>query len=110
MRFGLHGYVAAYVLPEGFETNCPGVEYATNSEAEYAAITVTDPHARSFERIPNGYKRIMEYLSATNIKEKAPDDVIPCFEYEYDKDGVHYMDIFMHTGSVAKTDATGLLG
>lgn len=27
-RFGLRGYVAAYVLPEGFETECPGVEYA----------------------------------------------------------------------------------
>ena len=103
MRFGLHGYVAAYVLPEGFETNCPGVEYATNSEAEYAVITVTDPHVRSFERIPGGYKRIMEYLSGANIKEKIQDDVLPCFEYEYDKDGVHYMDIFMHTGSVEKS-------
>ena len=103
MRFGLHGYVAAYILPDGFETNCPGVEYAINSEAEYAVITVTDPHARSFERIPNGYKKIMEYLQATSFKEKMPDDIIPCFEYEYDVNGVHYMDIFIHTGSVIKT-------
>lgn len=42
-RFGLHGYVAAYVFPEGFQTNCPGVEYVENKEAEYAVITVTDP-------------------------------------------------------------------
>ena len=27
-RFGLRGYVAAYILPEGFETDCFGVEYA----------------------------------------------------------------------------------
>lgn len=27
-RFGLWGYVAAYILPEGFETSCPGVEFA----------------------------------------------------------------------------------
>ena len=110
MRFGLHGYAAAYVLPEGFETNCPGVEYAGNSEAEYAVLTVTDPHARSFERIPNGYKRIMDYLQVTSFKEKMPDDVLPCFEYEYDKDGVHYMDIYLHTGSVAKTEAAGHFG
>ena len=28
-RFGLRGYVAAYVLPEGFETDCSGVEFAS---------------------------------------------------------------------------------
>ena len=105
MRFGLHGYAAAYVLPNGFETNCPGVEYATNSAAEYAVITVTDPHARSFERIPEGYKRLMEYLQVPSFKEKLPDDVLPCFEYEYNADGVHYMDIFMHKGSVARGKA-----
>ena len=102
MRFGLHGYAAAYVLPDGFETNCPGVEYAVNSGAEYAVITITDPHIRSFERIPGGYNRIMEYLQATSFKEKFSDDIIPCFEYEYDKDGVHYMDIYVHTDSVAR--------
>ena len=102
MRFGLHGYVAAYVLPEGFETTCPGVEYATNNEAEYAVITVTDPHVRSFERIPGGYQRIMEYLQAGSFKERFPENIIPCFEYEYDKDCVHYMDIFIHTDSVIR--------
>mgnify|MGYP006990324843 CR=1 FL=1 len=35
-RFGIHGYVAAYILPEGFETKCPGVEYAVQKEADYA--------------------------------------------------------------------------
>ena len=103
MRFGLHGYAAAYVLPDGFETNCLGVDYAANSGAEYAVITVTDPHARSFERIPGGYNRIMEYLQVTSFKEKFPDDILPCFEYEYDKDGVHFMDIFIHKDSVVRS-------
>ena len=98
----MHGYVAAYVLPEGYETTCPGVEYATNNEAEYAVITVTDPHVRSFERISGGYQRIMEYLQAGSFKERFPENIIPCFEYEYDKDGVHYMDIFIHTDSVIR--------
>ncbi len=104
-RFGLHGYVAAYVLPEGFQTNCPGVEYSQNKEAEYAVITVTEPMICPFERIPNGYKCIMEYLQANNFKEKVCDDIVGCFEYEYEKDGVGYMDILVHTGSVTKVDA-----
>ncbi len=104
-RFGLHGYVAAYVLPEEFQTNCPGVEYAQNKEAEYAVITVTEPMIRPFERIPTGYKHIMEFLQANNFKEKTSEDIIGCFEYEYEKDGVIYMDIYVHAASVTKVDA-----
>lgn len=44
-RFGLHGYVAAYILPEGFET-------------------CYEPFAAAFERIPNAYKKILELLQA----------------------------------------------
>ena len=104
-RFGLHGYAAAYVLPEGFQTNCPGVEYSQNREGEYAVITVTEPMIRPFERIPMGYKIIMEYLQANNFKEKISDDIISCFEHEYEKDGVNYMDIYVYAASVTKADA-----
>ncbi len=104
-RFGLHGYAAAYVIPEGFQTNYPGVEYAQNKEAEYAVITVTEPMIRPFERIPAGYKRIMEYLQANNFRDKVCEDIIGCFEYEYEKDGVSYMDIYVHAASVTKSDA-----
>lgn len=95
-RFGLHGYAAAYMLPEGFQTNCPGVEYAQNEEAEYAVITVREPMIRPFERIPTGYERIMKFLQGNHFKEKLSEDVIGCFEYEYEKDGVGYMDIYVH--------------
>lgn len=104
-RFGFHGYVAAYVLPEGFQTTCPGVEYAQNKEAEYAVITVTEPMVRPFERIPAGYKRILEYLQTNNFKDKMSDDIIGCFEYEYEKDGVNYIDIYVHAASTTKADA-----
>ena len=60
-RFGLRGYVAAYILPEGFETGCPGVEYAEQKEAEYAVITIHDPFAAASGRIPNAYKKIMDF-------------------------------------------------
>ena len=104
-RFGLHGYVAAYILPEGFQTNCPGVEYAQNKEAEYAVITVTEPMVRPFERIPTGYKHIMGFLQANNFKDKVSDNIIGCFEHEYEKEGVHYMDIYVHAASVTKVNA-----
>lgn len=95
-RFGLHGYAAAYILPEGFQTNCPGVEYAQNEEAEYAVITVREPMIRPFERIPTGYEHIMKFLQEKHFKEKLSEDIIGCFEYEYEKDGVGYMDIYVH--------------
>lgn len=104
-RFGLHGYVAAYILPEGFETDCPSVEIAQNKEADYAVITVTEPFIQPFERIPTGYKHIMEYLQANNFKDKLSDDIIACFEHEYEKDGMVYMDIYVHAASVTKADA-----
>lgn len=104
-RFGLHGYVAAYILPEGFQTNCLGVEYAQNKEAEYAVITVTEPMVRPFERIPTGYKHIMDFLQANNFKDKVSDNIIGCFEHEYEKEGVHYMDIYVHAASVTKVNA-----
>lgn len=104
-RFGLRGYVAAYVFPEGFETNCPGVEFADQVEADYAVITIYDPFAAAFERIPNGYKQIMEYLQANGFKEKPKENVLSCFEYVYDKDGVTCMDVYIHVDSVSKTEA-----
>ncbi|MDE5866876.1 MAG: hypothetical protein K2H31_09800, partial [Lachnospiraceae bacterium] len=104
-RFGMHGYVAAYVLPEGFNTEYPGVEYAENAEADYAMITIKEPFIRPFERIPNAYKLIMEYLQANNFKEKQQDNIISCFEHEYEENGIVYMDVYIHVDGVTKVDA-----
>lgn len=104
-RFGLRGYVAAYVLPEGFTANCPGVEIADQDEADYAVITITDPHAASFYRIPKAYKKIMDYLQANGFKERPKENVLSCFEHEYEKNGVHYMDVYIHVDSVTRTES-----
>ena len=104
-RFGLHGYVAACIIPEGFETDYPGVQYSENREADYAVITIKEPFVQPFERIPNAYKLIMEYLQANNFKEKQQDNIISCFEYEYTKDGVDYMDVYVHVDGVTQVDA-----
>ena len=37
----------------------------------------------------------MDYLQDNNIGMRRTDDVIGCFEHEYEKDGVWYMDIYI---------------
>lgn len=104
-RFGLRGYVAAYVLPDGFPEDCPGVEFADQAAADYAVITITDPHAASFARIPKAYHKLMAYLQANGFREKPHPDVLSCFEHEYDRGGTHYMDVYIHVDSVVKTES-----
>ena len=103
-RFGLWGYVAAYILPEGFETDCQGVEYAFQEAADYAVITIYDPF-KSSELIHNAYKKIFEHLQANGFREKPKDGVLSCFEYVYEKNGQTCMDVYIHTESVSRADS-----
>ncbi len=101
-RFGLRGYVAGWILPEGFEPKCPGVEIYRQEATRYAKITVHDPFKAAFERIPKGYKRLLEYLGANGFKENHGTEFLGCFEEVYEKDGETYMDIYMHADCVGK--------
>lgn len=101
-RFGLRGYVAGWILPEGFEPKCPGVELYRQAQAQYAKITVHDPFRAAFDRIPKGYQRILEYLGAYGFKEHHGTDFLGCFEEVYEKDGETYMDIYIHADCVGK--------
>lgn len=103
-RFGLNGYVAAYILPQGFEATYPGVEIAEQKEADYAVITIREPFENAFERIPNAYKKIMQHLGAKGFKEKAEDNILSYYEYVYDREGITYMDVFIYVNAV--TDGT----
>lgn len=104
-RFGLHGYVAAYILPEGFETSCPGVEFVHQKEADYGVITIFDPFVAALVRIPNAYKRIMQFLHANGFCEKPKEGILSCFEHVYEKEGMACMDVYIHVDSVSKTDS-----
>ena len=104
-RFGLRGYVAAYILPEGFETSCPGVEFADQKEADYAVITIQDPFETASGRIPNAYKKILDFLGANGFCEKPKKDILSCFEYVYEKEKMTYMEVYIHVDSVSKTDS-----
>lgn len=103
-RFNLRGYVAACILPDGFEAKCPGVDIAIQEKATYAAITVYDPFVQPFERISGGYKQIMKYLDAKGFKENCRENVLQCFESVYEQDGQTRMDIFIHADGVGKAN------
>lgn len=103
-RFGIHGYVAAYILPEGFETNYPGVEFANQEEADYAVITICNPFV-AVDRIRNGYKKILTFLEANGFCEKPKECILSCFEHVYEKEGITCMDVYIHVGSVSKTNS-----
>ena len=51
----------------------------------------------------------MDFLQANNFKDKINDDIISCFEHEYEKEGVHYMDIYVHAAGVTKVDVYSAL-
>lgn len=57
---------------------------------------------------PNPESDVMGYMerwAANNFKEKQQDNIISCFEYEYTKDEVNYMDVFVHVDGVTKVGA-----
>lgn len=103
-RFHLRGYASAYLLPDGFEPRCGGAEIAYQEDADYAVMTIRDPFAAAFDRIPHAYQLILEYLGSHGFKKKYRDNILPCFEWVYRKDGVEYMDVFIHCDSVGKAN------
>lgn len=104
-RFHLRGYASAYILPEGFEPACPGAEIVCQETADYAVMTIRDPFAAAFDRIPRAYQMILEYLRCNGIKKSAKSGFLPCFEYVYETDGTVYMDVYIHCDSAAKVNA-----
>ena len=103
-RFGLRGYAAGWILPEGFEPGCPGMELFSQPPARYAKLTMRDPFSEAFDRIPKGYQRILAYLGANGFKESHGETYIPCFEEVYEREGVTYMDIYVHAECVGRAN------
>ena len=47
----------------------------------------------------------MEYLQANNFKEKQQENIISCFEHEYEMNGTTFMDVYIHVDGATKVDA-----
>lgn len=86
--FNMHGYEAAWILPEGVGLP-PEFEIHEQAEHKYAAIHIENPFENPFTTIPNGYKTLMEYMRVNNLEQTAK-DVIPCFETDGES-----MDIYI---------------
>lgn len=92
--FHMHGYAAAWVLPEGFVPKGVGAEVVNQPRHKYAALTITRPFEGPFETIPKGFQALMAYMEVNRL-EHQEEGVLPCFEREYERDGVTYMDIYI---------------
>lgn len=95
-RFGLRGYVAAIVLPQGYGPDYPGVDYGEQESAHYAVMTIQDPFAAPYDRISRAYGVILEYLNDSGLKKKHCSGILPCFQRIHEKDGVTCMDLYIH--------------
>lgn len=95
--FHMHGYAAACILPEDFKIDCKSVEIASQDECKYAVITIKNYKESPFDTIPNAYKIIQSYMQVNGYNHREDDNVLPCFEYEYEKDGQDYMNVYIAT-------------
>lgn len=90
----MHGYAAACILSTGVECNDRLAEVILQKKHRYAVITIKEPMKSPFRLIPNAYKTLMAYIQVNGL-EWNDKDCLPCFEKEYEKEGIHYMDVYM---------------
>ena len=85
--FRMHGYTAAWVLPEGL--NPEGLEVRRQAGHRYAAIHIERPFDNPFSTIPGAYHILGDYMR-TNGLVHVENEVIPCFETDGES-----MDVYM---------------
>lgn len=85
--YNMHGYAAAWVLPEGLTP--PDLEVFEQKAQKYAAIHIERPFDNPFVIIPNAYKTLGEFMRLNGLEQKWK-DVIPCFETDGDS-----MDVYI---------------
>lgn len=89
----MHGYVAASIIPNDFKGECANKVLQCNQK--YGVITIKEPFKVPFTIIPNGYKALIRYIEVKGFHHKKSKEVLECFEREYLKEGISYMDIYI---------------
>lgn len=88
-RFGLRGHGAAYILPDAV-SSAEDIQLIRQMEASYAMIRVeADSSANQL------YPQIVEFLSNNGIKKVLREGALPCFEREYQENGIRYKEVFV---------------
>lgn len=93
--YHMHGYAAACILPSDLELSYDDLEVISQKNQKYAIITIKEPFNAPFTLIPNAYKTLMLYMEVNGIKHKENREILSCFEKEYKKDGITYMDVYI---------------
>lgn len=89
--YHMHGYCSALIIKDEKKLKSSGYEVLEEKAGTYVTITIKDPFSAPFRLIPNAYKAIFQYMQVNKIGRKSGREF--CFEKEYKKDGVQYMDI-----------------
>ena len=93
-------------LPEGFEPADQSVQILSQEAAEYAVTTIRDPFTGDYNRIAQAYHLIFDFLNASGLKKKYSEKILPTFERVYERDGISYMDVYVHCDCEEKTSKT----
>lgn len=93
--YHMHGYAAALILSDSISKERLPVEVRRQNRQRYIAITITAPHAATFDLIPNAYRVLLTFMKANGYREKRDGHIIECFEKEYDLKGVWHMDVYI---------------
>ena len=97
--FHMHGYEAALIVDSDEAAKIgEKPEVFHQEDQDYIVITIRDPMTAPFRTIPNAYKALMMHMKINGIQHKQDDQIIECFEKEYEKDGVWYMDVYIAVG------------
>lgn len=75
--YNMHGYTAAWILPEGITPK--ELEIKEQTEHKYVAIHIDRPFDNPFVTIPGAYHTLNDYMR-TNGLVYVENEVIPCFE------------------------------
>ena len=93
--FNMHGYEAALILTDDILSSGIKSDVLRQERQKYIAITINSPQAAPFRLIPNAYKVLMTHMKINGIGHKDDKNIFPCFEKEYDMEGIHYMDVYI---------------
>lgn len=93
--YHMHSYAAACILPSDLELTCDNSEIIFQGNQKYAIITIKEPFNAPFTLIHNEYKTLMLYMEVNGIRHKEAKEILSCFEKEYKKDGISYMDVYI---------------
>lgn len=77
--YHMHGYTAAWILPDGIEPANKELEIRQQGDHKYAAIHIERPFENPFVSIPGAYRTLMDYMKVNGLEHEEK-DVIPCFE------------------------------